>query len=107
MSGLYQRCLAPRERAASSGLDKTDHYRVVAQHQHDKPIGKYSEMGITLFLACRAPEPEPFLSRSPLLAPPDRSPAASAWPPRPPVHPVLPPRLGVPGRHMPEPPLIS
>jgi hypothetical protein len=49
-----------------------------------------------LFLAVRAPEPDPLLPRLPRLVPPDDRPAASAGSSRPPVHPALTPGLASP-----------
>src|SRR5438874_1046803 len=60
-----------------------------------------------LFLAVRAPEPDPFLPWWPLLAPLDQRPAASARPPRPPIHPALPPGPGIPSRDVPGPCLVG
>src|SRR5215469_16134209 len=58
-------------------------------------------------LAARAPEPEPFLARRPLLAPPDRGSAAPARPAGASVYPALPAGPGVPGRPVPQPLLVG
>src|SRR6266576_5844499 len=62
---------------------------------------------MTLLLAVRAPEPEPFLSRGTLLVLPDRSPAASAGLARASVHPAVPSGPGVAGRRMAAPRLVG
>src|SRR5271169_4483740 len=69
--------------------------------------GAHSGRRLTLFLAGRAPEPEPFLARRTLLAPPDRCPAPAARPARSAIHPVLPAGPGVPCRHVSEPHLVG